>query len=193
LLLHSGNSATWGGNLLGLSAIHATVNGVLAGFSITAVVLLATIQNSPQNSQEQLLARQATIGLFLVAFVGYIATAILYTVVVQRHQAQQFFLYAAASSMYHFSSVLAFLGLYPLVQIVQLSLLRDVARITLIGAVLGGFLAAAIPYHDLLRIRTRWLMLHLALVRSESLGWQLWVCTIRFLTCRPCCLRAACL
>lgn len=150
--------AAWSAEILSISGIHATVTGVLAGFSIAVVVLLATLEERHQVTRDQNLLKQVTIGVFLVSFIGYISTATLYTVVVEPESAQQkYFLYAAASSLYHFSSVLAFLGLYPLFEIVMLHLLKTVATITLFGAVFGGFSAAAIPYQDLLRIRLVWI------------------------------------
>jgi hypothetical protein len=167
--------ARWCEDLLSLSGIHSTVTGVLAGFCITATVFLVqNLLTAPPPMQNirihpAPIYAEATVGLFLVAFVGYIGTAVVYTVVIQRERLQRFFLYAVATSMYHFSTVLAFLGFYPLTQLAQLELLKDMARLTLIGAAIGGFCAAAIPYRDLLRIRSRWIFLSLLFSCATSL------------------------
>jgi hypothetical protein len=89
-------SARWSKDLLGISSIHATVTGVLAGFCIAVVVLLANSEEYQRSTSEQKILKQATIGIYLVAFIGYVATAILYTVVVQRSGKQRFFLYSAS-------------------------------------------------------------------------------------------------
>ena len=45
-LLGQSGVAEWSKDILGISSIHATVTGVLAVFSITVVVLLATLEES---------------------------------------------------------------------------------------------------------------------------------------------------
>jgi len=142
---------SWARELTDIASIHAGVTGVLAGFSITLVVLLAIERSREGEGVEP--PTQAIVGLFLVSFVAFIASAIQYAIVPQREGAHRYLLYTLATTMYYMGGVLAFLGLSALMRFIRVRLLEVLGGITLAGAVIGGFLAAAIPYHDLHGVR----------------------------------------
>lgn len=160
--------AFWTVHLVDIASIHAGVTGVLAGFSITLVVLLAIERTretgaAPGAASDDAALTEAIVGVFLVSFVAFIAAAIQYAVVPQRQHEHQYLLYTLATTMYYVGGVLAFLGLAALLSSVRGGVLALLGGITFCGAVIGGYFAAAIPYQDLHGLRQRWVFAYLLL------------------------------
>jgi hypothetical protein len=145
----------WNNKVVEVSKGHASVTGLLAGFSITIVVLLVTLGPLPGNEKIWNFLNPVTVATFLVSFMGYIAATVIYAVVIQAEGAHESILHSLASSIFFYAGVLAFVGLYPLVHIARVDALTTIPAFTLVGVVVGGYLAAATPYHDLLSLKSK--------------------------------------
>ncbi len=164
--------ASWGskGRLYAIAGNHTQVSGTLAGFSVTVIVLLAGLgqPKGKDTLEPYLFLNQSTIGLFMIAFFGYVATGILFSMVSERKKAHAHFLFSVASILYFFSVALSFTALFPLAQLIRHNSLQIMILIILIGTIAGGCFAIAIPMHDLLLVKRPTLARRLFL--SISLG-----------------------
>lgn len=147
--------AGWKDKLGAISSSHTQVTGMLAGFSATIVVLIIGLHfgNNINLSGNQ--AAEASLGTFAMAFFGYVAAGILFSISVEREGAHQYFLFGTASILYYFSGILSFAAVYPLIRLVQSSALQRGVLIMVLGGMFGGYLAASIPLHDLLLIKRK--------------------------------------
>lgn len=93
----------WRSSIPEIAGNHTQVTGVLAGFSITVVVLLAALRLEGQADLTGL-PEETALGLFIVSFFGYIATGIVYSLVSERKGDHEAFLFAVASFLYYFSA-----------------------------------------------------------------------------------------
>ena len=146
--------SSWSERAPEIAGNHAAVAGVLAGFSITIVVLILGFLEETANSSRNLLGN-AAMGMFLVAFFGYVATGFLFSVVPERDDGHQAFLFVAASTLYYISVVLGFAGLIPLLRYFTASDLDCVLVLFLAAATIGGYFAITIPLVDLLELNQR--------------------------------------
>ena len=143
-------SRPWKEQLPDIASNHTQVAGVLAGFSITIVVLIATFQ--PESNAS---LRQDSLGVFMVSFFGYVATGILFSLVTERFGIHRFFLFSVAASLYYISVLISFSGISLLLTLMRFSsLMLPVALFTGLSIV-GGYMAVCIPLYDLLRLRRR--------------------------------------
>lgn len=129
---------------------HTQVTGVLAGFSITVAILVASIKLAGDASSIYI---QASFGLFLAAFFGYVSSGILYTLSIERDEEYQYFLFSIASLIFYLSVALSFAALVLLTGILSYPQVRPGAITALICAIVGGYVAVAIPIYGLLKIR----------------------------------------
>lgn len=152
--------AEWRSQVPQIASNHMQVNGVLAGVTITLIVLFSALrlQGSPQGGSPPIL-EELSMSLFTIAFFGYVASGVLFSVTPERGNNHQFSLFAVASSLYYLSAVLSFIALVPLVRLMGYKYLQPVIMVLVGGAVLGGYLAVAIPFSDLLLIRGEFLVL----------------------------------
>jgi len=165
-LLHRGPGLTekerdplkWGDKeeLRGIAGNHTQVAGMLAGFAITIVVLIAgatmTPASVPVEADKDVVF---TMGMFMLAFLGYVSAAVLYSVVTERDKSTSNFLFSGASGLYYVSVVLSFSALVPLTGLIHMKVLGPMVATMVLGAVIGGHLAAYIPLADLLLLRRR--------------------------------------
>jgi hypothetical protein len=158
----------WGRTISSVAASHTQVAGVLAGFSITAVVLVADLSRDGRGAGDVLAS--TTLGLFTTAFFGYIATGILFAMSVERADIQKYFLYSVASILYYFSVSLSFVALLLLVSLIDHPELERLVALMVAGSVAGGYAAAGIPLYDLLKVRLSRLLLVLLLAAVLSLA-----------------------
>jgi hypothetical protein len=149
-------TAAWGedDNLLQIVGNHTQVTGVLAGFSITIVVLISTFELERGYPPQDFL-EQATLGMFMVAFFGYVAAGVLYSVVAARLGLHRHFLFSAAGVLYYQSVLLSFSALLPLLGLIGAFYLNLAIVCVIVGAAVGGYIAICIPLVDLLRLRRR--------------------------------------
>ena len=82
----------WEKDLPQIAGNHMQVNGVLAGFSITVVVLIATLMLDGGQVGLSFL-EQVALGKLMVAFFGHLATAILFSIVSARSNLHSFFFF----------------------------------------------------------------------------------------------------
>jgi len=137
---------SWQKALLAMAGSHTQVAGVLAGFSITIVVLIAT-----QFDLASL--RGLTFGMFVVSFFGYVATAISFSVVGgEAKDERECFLFSAASVLYYLSTMLSFCGLLLLLGSLDLEYLNTPLSILLSAAAIGGYVAVFNALIDLLKL-----------------------------------------
>ena len=146
----------WKRDLPSIAGNHTQVTGVLAGFSITLVVLLVERWSTG-------FVEQSALGMFIAAFFGYVATGILYSLVSEREKHHQIFLFAAAGALYYLSVLLSFSALLPLLESVGAGYLVLPVILMVVGATVGGYAAVCIPLVDLLRLRRRLCALSFAL------------------------------
>jgi hypothetical protein len=157
------NSADWRGRVCEVASNHTQVTGVLAGFTITIVVLLVGFRFENTALVSGAFLEEAALGMFMMSFFGFVVTGILYSIVSERENTLQYFLFSIASVMYYFSVVLSFTALLPLARLMNYEFLKLMIVFIVTGAILGGYWAVAIPLYDLLRLRRRFLALLLLL------------------------------
>jgi hypothetical protein len=135
--------------LVDVASNHVQVNGVLAGVSITLIVLLSALRDNrcPTTLEEM------TISLLIIAFFGYAGTGLLFSVTLERENEQRFLLFALASSLYYLSAVTSFTALVPLVRVMEYQNLRPLVVVLVAGVVFGGYLAVATHFYNLLSIK----------------------------------------
>ena len=154
--------AKWESRINEVASNHTQVTGVLAGFSITVVVLIASMKLSNQTIDQKLFS-QAAFGLFIAAFFGFVSTGIMYSVSIEREKEHQYYLFSIASLLYYLSVVLSFAAIVLLTKMLDYSEIRIGALCAMFSAVVGGYLAAVVPAHDLLRVRPLYLLIFFAL------------------------------
>lgn len=88
----------WEKDLPQIARNHMQVNGVLAGFSITVVVLIAGLMLEG-GAGGLGFPEQFALGKLMVAFFGYVATAILFSIVSARPNLHRFFLFFICLSL----------------------------------------------------------------------------------------------
>lgn len=143
----------WYDSLLDIAGLHTQVAGSLAGFSITVVAIITTLSDAGQSTPH---LHRIAVRLSLTSFLGYVATAIVYSVVIQRQYATRVFLYSVGSSLYYISVIMTFASLLPLANLVGVDELQFVDVLVLSGASVAGFFAAAVPIHDMLEVNKWW-------------------------------------
>lgn len=153
--------ADWQEQIGTIASGHTQVTGMLAGFSATIVVLIIGLRFGNNISLGENPPAAVSLGIFAMAFFGYVATGILYSISVERKGNHRNFLFSTASIIYYFSGILSFSAVYPLILLIQSSDLKHGVRIMIIGGLFGGYLAAAIPLYDLLLIKFRYLLVTL--------------------------------
>jgi hypothetical protein len=126
------------------------VAGVLAGFSITAVILIAgVLEKQPPDPSDTL--GPAAMGMFLIAFFGHISAAVLFSMVSGREGAHRRFLFVAATCLFYMTGLFSFAALLPLLHIIgRISHLRIAMGLLLSSSVFGGYFGIAFPARDLL-------------------------------------------
>lgn len=144
----------WEKDLPQIARNHMQVNGVLAGFSITVVVLIAGLMLEG-GARGLGFLEQFALGKLMVAFFGYVATAILFSIVSARSNLHRFFLFSSACLLYHLSALLSVSALLPLLDIVGAPFLRLPIILLIAAAIVGGYMAVWIPLFDLMRLRRR--------------------------------------
>jgi hypothetical protein len=150
---------SWDEELPDIASNHTQVAGLLAGFTTTVVVLLAGFKLAANSKAEPLPLEQATVGLFMIAFFGYVGTGILFSVSIERRQEQRYFLFSTASQLYYLSVVLSFAALLPLCRLLNYNFLEQACAYMVVGSTVGGYLAAAVPQFDLLRVHRRFIVI----------------------------------
>jgi hypothetical protein len=148
----SRQQADWKDKVGAVASSHTQVTGMLAGFSATIVVLIVSLGSGQNNPRAAI-----SLGIFAMAFFGYVAAGILFSISVERSGNHQFFLFSMASIVYYFSGILSFSAMYPLILLIQSTALRWGVFIMIVGGLFGGYLAAAIPLYDLLLIKFKYL------------------------------------
>jgi hypothetical protein len=146
----------WSNRIDSVASNHTQVTGVLAGFSVTVVILIAGIELSGDKAAmigKEIYA-QGAFGLFIAAFFGYVSTGIMYSISIEREKEHQYFLFAVASILYYLSVVLSFSAIVLLTKLVGYINIRPGALLAMASAVIGGYFAAAIPFYDLLKVRS---------------------------------------
>ena len=152
LLREDGQSSPWVDDILSVSSNHTQVAGFLAGFTVTATILVATARFSVNDPR----LREATMGAFLLAFLSFITTGVLYSVAIRRGvKSHQEFIFSIASCLYYLSVVLTFSALVPLLLFVNAGSLIPTVKVMLLGSVVGGYFAVSIATFDLLRFSVR--------------------------------------
>lgn len=146
--------ATWKENIPQIAGNHTQVTGVLAGFSITVVVLIAALKLEGDQLSSEFL-EQLTLGMFMIAFFGYVGAGILYSLVAERSDTHSYFLFTTASVLYYLSVLMSFSALLPLLELMRAGYLRTAISILVASSAVGGYLAMCIPLVDLLRLRCR--------------------------------------
>jgi hypothetical protein len=150
--------AEWRDEISTVASSHNTVTGMLAGFSATIVVLIIGLRFGNNISLGENPPAAVSLGIFSMAFFGYVATGILYSISVERYGNHRFFLFSTASVIYYLSGILSFSAVYPLILLIQSNALQRGVKIMILGGLVGGFLAAAIPLYDLLLIKFRFII-----------------------------------
>lgn len=148
----------WHNNISTISSNHTQVTGILAGFSATIVVLIVGLGTGSGYTPGGGAPGNVSLGIFAMAFFGYVAAGILFSITVEREGSHQYFLFSTASILYYFSGILSFSAVYPLILLIHSDPLKWGVRIMVVGGLFGGYLAAAIPLFDLLRIRLRYIL-----------------------------------
>ena len=158
-------AAKWEQDLPQIAGNHTQVTGVLAGFSITIVVLIAALRLEGDQLSLRFL-EQSTLGMFMVAFFGYVGAGILFSLVTERSGTHRYCLFSAAGVLYYLSVLLSFSALLPLLELIGATYLRLAISWLVVGSVIGGYMAICIPLVDLLRLRRRLCAVAFALVAS---------------------------
>lgn len=148
----------WEDQIGPISSGHTQVTGMLAGFSATIVVLIIGLHFGGSINLRGNSGGEVSLGIFAMAFFGYVATGILYSISVERMGIHRRFLFSTASILYYFSGILSFAALYPLIRLIQSEALQQGVFIMVVGGLCGGYLAAAIPLYDLLLVKRRYLI-----------------------------------
>ncbi len=144
------------------AANHAQVTGVLAGFSITIVVLAVTL--GLESSSWVL--KDAVLRMFVVSFFGYVSAALLFSVLTQRSGFHQHFLFCNASLLYFLSVIISFAAILLLLDVVGGEYDTGAAGLAI---AVGAYAAACIPFVDLLRFN-RSVCVVLAFVAASLTG-----------------------
>lgn len=188
------DAGQWQDEIRSVSTTHTQVTGMLAGFSATIVVLIIGLHFGKNINLKDQTPAEVSLGIFAMAFFGYVATGILYSISVERYGEHRSFLFSTASIIYYFSGILSFAAVYPLIRLIESSALKWGVLIMVVGGMLGGYLAAAIPLRDLLLIKRKYifgillasvstsiafyvlLTLGFGIQNSALLGWLLFGC-----------------
>lgn len=126
---------------------HVSVLGALAGFAVTGIVFLVTqSRGMPDPSSDAL---TAVLAMFVVAYMGYWSSSVLYANVSKQGEDAAFDLAAAqyaGASITLFSLILGWLALKPLFEAFGLDRIAGITGWLLTGAVVVsfGFLATAL-------------------------------------------------
>jgi hypothetical protein len=155
---------------------HVTVLGALAGFAVTAIVFLVTQARSmPDPSGDAL---TTVLAMFVVAYMGYWSSSVLYANVSHQADDPVFDLAAAqyaGASITLFSLLLGWFALKPLFEAFELDRIASLAGWLLAGAavVSFGFLAAAL--HRSGYASSRQIAVLGGLAVAGALGWAVLV------------------
>jgi hypothetical protein len=123
-----------------VSARHVTILGGLAAFAVTGIIFLVTqAQNVPDASGA---AFTTVLAMFVVAYMGYFSSSLLFANVSHLAQDTMFDLAAAqyvGASISLFSIYLGWFALVPLFEAFGLTRIADLVSWLLIGALLVGY------------------------------------------------------
>jgi hypothetical protein len=143
-----------------VSARHVTIVGGLAGFAVTGVIFLVTqARNVPDPSGNSF---TTVLAMFVVAYMGYFSSSLLFANVSHLTQGTTFDLAAAqyaGASISLFSVFLGWFALVPLFEAFQLTRIADLVSWLLIGALVVGYGQLASALH-----RTGYASIRLALL-----------------------------
>lgn len=128
------------------------VAGMLAGFSFTAVILIAGLYEKKLPDAPRSILEEAGMGMFMIAFIGHISTAVLFSMVSERDGAHRRFLFVAATSLFYMTGLFTFAALLPLQHMFGISHLKLAMFLVLTSAVFGGYIGIALPARDLLSL-----------------------------------------
>jgi hypothetical protein len=124
-----------------LGSRHVAILGGLAGFAVTGLVLLVTLgRNLPDASGTQF---TTLLTMFLVAYMGYFATSLMFANVSDPGPKPEFNVaaaaYAGAAVTLYFTVLVGWLALRPLFQTFGLTRAADLASWLLVAATIGGY------------------------------------------------------
>ena len=165
----------WAVRLPDIAGNHTEVTGVLAGFSITLAVLIATLRLQGQPLSTELF-EEAALGMFVVSFIGYAATGVMYSIVSERENDHRYFLFSVAGVLYYVSAFMSFSALLLIFNIIRPGLIMYPIGFFIGITALGAYMAVSIPLQDLLLFRGRLLLVgfFLALSIAGVLATILW-------------------
>jgi hypothetical protein len=127
---------------------HVSILGALAGFAVTAIVLLVTqARNLPSASGVPF---TTLLTMFVVAYMGYLSASLLFGAVSQRDEPGPFDLAAAqfaGASIALYSVFIGWLALKPLFEAFALAEVATLAGWLVTGAVIAGFAQLASALH----------------------------------------------
>ena len=147
--------AEWAAKVYEVAGKHTQVTGLLAGFNITVIILFTALGVERAHDDEDLLPVQVVTSLFMTSYFGYVATGVLFAIVIERAGQHRLFLFVAACCLYYFSLTASFTALLPLVQLMNFESLEVIVLVMILASLTGGYLSLVIPHHDLLRLRRR--------------------------------------
>lgn len=158
---------------------HAQVAGGLAGFTIAVVALIISLIGLDKLPPNEL---QFTIMLFLLAFFGYIAAAILFATVPGRSENIRGFTFILASFMYEGAQVLSIVAFQPLFVYLGYRLISIYLPFVPLLILLGGYFSIFSALSVLTGVKriicnmiilsaTAWVSLHFVISKSGALTW----------------------
>ena len=141
---------------------QAHVTGLLAGFSVTVIAIIAGLQTDKPTLAESEFYRNVVV-LFVAALLSLIGASVIYSLVGLRREEKGYLLYSLATAQYYLGVVLIFCGLHTLISEVLGVKLGYGLPVMIWGTAISGYFIATIPLGDLFRIDLRILFLFLLL------------------------------
>lgn len=146
-----------------LGGRHVAILGALSGFAVTGLVLLVTLGRNSTNPSTTSFTTLLT--MFVVAYMGYFATSIMFANVSHAAPTTGFdapaAAYAGAAVTLYFTVLIGWLALRPLFLTFGLTRMADLAGLLLVGAAVGGYgLLAQNLHHS--GVASGWLTLIIA-------------------------------
>jgi len=152
-----------------VSARHVTILGGLAAFAVTGIIFLVTqAQNVPEPSGASF---TTVLAMFVVAYMGYFSSSLLFANVSHLAQGTTFDLAAAqyvGASISLFSIFLGWFALVPLFEAFGLTRIADLVSWLMVGALLVGYsqLASAMNRSGYASVRLAILLPVIAIVAT---------------------------
>jgi hypothetical protein len=120
---------------------HVGILGGLAGFAVTAMVLLVTLGRDLPDASGAAFTTLLT--MFFVAYMGFVATSLMFATITDRQATEGFDVAAAsfvsASITLSFSITIGWLALRPVFQAFGLERMAELAGWLLVAAVIAGY------------------------------------------------------